>query len=65
MNRQPINWAALLATIAVWIALFGMTLRTATSTPTGLVLKSLGVCLLIAFGGVMLWNAYIAYRRPN
>ena len=65
MNRQPINWVALVATIAVWVALFWRTLRTATSTRTGLVLKSLGVCLLVAFGLMMLWNSFITYRRPN
>ena len=65
MNRQPINWVALVATIAVWVALFAWTLRTATSTPKGIILKSLGVGLLIAFGGMMLWNAYVTYRRPN
>jgi hypothetical protein len=65
MNRHPINWVALLATIAAWVALFGWTLRTATSTANGLILKALGVCLLIVFGGIMLWNAYITYRRSN
>jgi len=64
MNAQ-IDWPVLLATTVVWIALFWWTVRTATSTSLGLLLKSVILLLLVAVAGFMLWNIYIfiTHRR--
>ena len=65
MNSELSNWLVVLATVVVWASLLWWTVRITTGTRTGLILKSLAVCLLLALGGVMLWNTYIVYGRPN
>jgi hypothetical protein len=65
MNSKPFNWFVVLATFVVWASVLWWTVRIATDTRVGLVLKSLAVCLLFAFGFAMLWNAYVGCVRSN
>ena len=56
------DWPTFLVTALVCIALFWWTLRTATRTWQGRLVKALVLFLLVAFSGIMLLNAMIYWR---